>query len=126
MKQTNLLDLEFDEENEVGITKVDVWIKLQEGDELIGVYADKYLDHTYDKMKYFFSNATILRLKGKNEGTFNKIGLNSSGNIDFKLNNDDLLGVPLKIRRIKDKPIEGKPNPAHQFQVFQVKQKGGK
>jgi len=120
--QTNLENIEWDEKNEVGNNTVDEWIKLNIGDVLIGVYTDKYEDGTYNKMKYFFSNATIIRSDGKKQ-KYDKVGLNSSGNLDFKINNNEILGTPLKIMRTQDKPIEGKPNPAHQFVVYQPKNK---
>ena len=126
MKQKSLENLVWDDENplnEQGI-EVDEWIKLDIGDILIGVFVDKYEDNRFNKMKYFFSNVTIIRVKDNQTQHYQKIGMNSSGNLDFTLNNgysEELFGTPLKIIREQDIPIKGKPNPAHHFKIIKPK-----
>lgn len=124
-QQTDLLNLNWDDKNPISEngSSVDEWIKLEIGDTLIGVFVDKYEDPKYNRMKYFFSNVTIIKTKDSTKNNYNKIGMNTSGNLDFTLKDEELLGTPLKIIRMDDIPIEGKPKPAHHFKIIKPKEK---
>lgn len=125
MTQKTLQDIEWDDENPIQTTTTE-WKKLEIGDTLLGIFIDRYKDNTYNKMKYLFQPANIIRNQTGRRETYEKLGINSSGNLDYKLNDDQLLGQPLKIMRVKDKHLEGRPNPAHQFIVIPAKKQGGK
>ena len=120
--QKSLEDIEWDEENPISENTVDEWVKLEIGDTLTGVYVDHYKDKKYDNNKFIFNNATIIRAKNNEKKHYNKIGMNSSGNLDFILNNDDTYG-PLKIIRTEDGEKKDKPNAPHHFIIIQPKQK---
>ena len=123
MKQKNLENIEWDNENPISNSNItiDAWVKLNIGDILIGIYIDKYTDPKYDNLKYIFQNATIIDSKKGTKETYNKIGINDSGNLKFTLDNNELLGTPLKIIREQDIPLEGRPKPAHHFKIIQPK-----
>jgi len=124
--QKTLENIDWDEENPISENgnKVDEWIKLEIGDKLLGVFVDNYEDPKYNRMKYFFSNVTIIKAKDSTKLHYEKIGMNTSGNLDFTLKeNEELLGTPLKIIRMDDIPIEGKPKPAHHFKIIKPKEK---
>lgn len=119
MKQISLDDIEFEKEE---ITTKTEWIKLNIGDALIGIFVDRYKDTTYGHMKYIFQPANIIRIENGERETYDRIGMNSTGNLDYKLN-AEILGQPLKILRITDLPPKQKGmNPIHQFSVYMEKQ----
>ena len=124
MTQKKLEKIDWDDENPLNenVNNVEKWVKLQKGDTLLGIYIDNYKDPKFKQMKYFFSNATIIKTEDNTKKHYKKIGINSSGNLDFILkNNDQLLGTPLKIIRMDDIPLEGKPKPAHHFKIIKPK-----
>lgn len=125
-RQQSLESLDWDDENPINDTdtSIEEWIKLEIGDMLIGVYVDKFKDKQFKKIKYCFSNVVITRAKTLKKEHYNKIGFNNTGNLSFTLDNEELLGTPLKIIREQDIPIPGKPKPAHHFKIIKPRNNG--
>jgi len=120
MTQTKLENLQYDEENPIGEQKIEAWIKLEIGDTLYGFFIDTYEDTKYGNQKYVFQNATIIHAKENKKEHYEKIGMNGTGNLPYLLTTKHL-GNPYKIIRIENLPRPDKPNDAHQFRVFPVK-----
>ena len=89
----------------------------------MGTYTGSIEDTRYNKTKYFFENAIILR-KDKKYESYNTIGLNSTTNLDFKMKHKEP-GEKIKILHDKDQPTD-KGNPLQIYRVFHMKNNGGK
>ena len=88
----------------------------------MGTYTGSIEDTRYNKTKYFFENAIILRNDKKYE-SYNTIGLNSTTNLDFKMKHKEP-GEKIKILHDKDQPTD-KGNPLQIYRVFHMKNNGG-
>jgi len=119
--QQKLEDLNWDDENPISEDFVEKWIKLEIGDTLLGVYVNHYKDSKFDNNKFIFQNAIIIHAKTGEKEHYNKIGINSTGNLDFHLDNDEIYG-PLKIIRDEDGEKGDRPKPPHHFKIIKPKE----
>jgi hypothetical protein len=121
--QKSLEDLDWDDENPISEKNVDEWIKLEIGDTLIGVYIDTFTDKQFDNKKYIFQNVTVIRTENGEKQHYNKVGMNSTGNLQFTLDNQEMLGTPMKIIRTEDGEKGDKPKAPHHFKIITPKKR---